>query len=311
MPFENPVVFVCGATGSQGGAVAHQLRALDWTVHTTVRNLDSPAAKALKTAGVQLTQGDWDDDDALRASIEGCDKLFLCLYPNFADLTAEGRQAANILSIAKAAGVTQVVASTSLGVSQLDAKVHVRPGSFMEKHLTAKKAVEQAVVDAGFKHHTFLRPAFFMSNFVEPKVGRYPEVRDKGTWTVSMTAETLLPLIDHEDIGKAAVAAFRDPAKFDGKALGLASELLPIQETLDQLSEAVGRPGSFGAIFMTDQDIAAQANSNVLVNSEKTMRSMSEYVNLEELTELVGSLGTFRGFLERERESVGRTYQVV
>ncbi|KJZ71984.1 hypothetical protein HIM_08664 [Hirsutella minnesotensis 3608] len=42
----------------------------------------------------------------------------------------------------------------------------------------------QAVVDGGFAHWTLLRPAFFMANFIEPKIQfGYTETRDKGSWT--------------------------------------------------------------------------------------------------------------------------------
>ncbi|KAI3390911.1 hypothetical protein diail_8424, partial [Diaporthe ilicicola] len=264
MAHTTPTVFVCAATGSQGGALAHLLRQMDWKVRTTTRNVNSVEARKLQRMGVHITEGDWDNGRALNASIAGCDKVFLCLFPNFADMSCERRQAQEILRIAKAAGVKQVVASTSLGVSQLDANVHVPAGSFMEKHLSSKKAIEQAVLDTGFTFCTFLRPAFSMANFIQPKVHRYPEICEKGTWTTTMTAETQLPLIDHVDIGKVAVAAFQSPAAFDRRAIGLASELLTVQQILDQLADAAGKSGSFKAVFMTDDEISAQGDSNVL-----------------------------------------------
>jgi uncharacterized protein YbjT (DUF2867 family) len=301
-----PTVFVCSATGSQGGSVAHQLRSLNWNVRATARNLDSPAAVALKAAGVQLTQGDWDNAEALAAGIAGCDKLFLCLFPNMADLSAETKQAQRIASIAKAAGVKQVVSSTSLGVSQLEAKIHVVEGSFMEKHLLGKKAVEQAVLDAAFESHTFLRPAFFMANFMEPKCVRYPEVRDKGTWTTSLTPETQFPLVDHQDIASLAVTVFQRPEELNGRAFNVASQILPIQRILDELADAAGRPGAFKAIFVSD-DEKALGSPNALINSAKTMRSMSEYIDLDELSKYT-PLTTFKDYLVREKESVKQTY---
>jgi uncharacterized protein YbjT (DUF2867 family) len=302
-----PTVFVSGATGSQGGAIVRRLLVLGWNVRAVVRNLDTPKAEALKAAGVHLTEGDWDNVAALTTSIAGCAKLFLCLLPNFADLTWEYRQSQRILEIAKDAGVEQVVASTSLGVSQLEAQLFETKNSFMKKHLQAKKMIEQAVVDAGFVSHTFLRPGFLMANFIEPKVSRYPEIREKGTWTTAMAADTLLPLLDHEDIGMIAAVAFQDPAKFNGKALALGSEMLTVQQTLDQLSKATGRQESFKAIFMTDEEIEAQVNSSVLINSEKAMRAAADYVDLTELSR-IGPLTTFEEFLRRELDGVRKTY---
>lgn len=85
-------VFVCSATGFQGGALARQLRQLGWEVHSTTRDLGSPAAIALHNIGVKLTQGDWEDTEALKSSITGCDKLYLCLMPNWDIPTQEPRQ---------------------------------------------------------------------------------------------------------------------------------------------------------------------------------------------------------------------------
>ena len=57
MATTTPTVFVCGITGTQGGALARQLLALNWTIHSTVRSLDTPAAQKLKADGVKLTLG--------------------------------------------------------------------------------------------------------------------------------------------------------------------------------------------------------------------------------------------------------------
>ncbi|KAI0173476.1 NAD(P)-binding protein [Hypoxylon sp. FL1284] len=300
-------VFVCSATGYQGGALATQLRELGWGVRATTRDLGSPAAVALSSIGVQMKECDWDNTDVLSDSIKGCDKLFLCLLPSWDDPTCERRQCRSILSIAKAANVKQVVVSTTLGVSQLDDNVRVAPGSFMEKHMINKKSLERAVEDAGFEHFTFLRPTFFMANFLEPKVKRYAEIRDHHTWTTSMTPDTQLPIVDHVDIAKFALAAFRDPATYHGRAIGLASDQMRVQEMLDLLAEAAEKPGSLRALFMTDDEIEAQTNMSGFSNSHKALRTASDYVDMEGLRAVM-PLMSFRAFLEREKQAVKQTY---
>ncbi|KAF7891971.1 hypothetical protein EAF00_008273 [Botryotinia globosa] len=277
--------FMFGATGSQGSALCQQLRDLDWNVHATTRNLESPGARKLRNRDFQVKQSDWDDLDALRNSMSGCEKLFLCLHPKLDDLDYERRQAEKIVKVAKEVGIKQVVASTSLG----------KEGS----------GVEQAVIDGKFERWTFLRPAFFMANFLEPTVHRYPELRDKGTWTTAMAAEGKFALIDHVDIAKVVMAAFQDPEKFHGRAIVLASELLTIPETLDRLGEVIQQP--LEAVFMTEEEIAKQKESNVFDNSQIAMRYMSEYVEMEELSRLV-PLTTLKQCLAREGDIVKRTY---
>ncbi|KAK8024995.1 NmrA family protein [Apiospora arundinis] len=292
-------VFVCSATGSQGGALARILRSMGWRVHATTRNVSSPAAMSLKDIGVRLWECDWDNIEVLQQAFEGCDKLFLCLLPNWDDPSQERRQCQHILGLAKAAGVGQVVASTTLGVSQLDAGV---------RHMLNKKAVEQTVIDAGFDHHAFLRPSFFMANFIEPKVARYTEIRDRRTWTTAMTPDTRLPVVDHVDIARFAAAALRDPPAFDGLALGLASDQMRVQEMLDLLAEAAGRPGSLCALFQTDEETETQAKLPGFANSHKVLRTASNFVNLEALREFM-PLTSFQEFLDREKEAVERTYK--
>ena len=313
-PTPRTAVFICGATGSQGGSLAHHLRSkLDWQVRTTVRNPDSPAARDLVAAGVQVSQGDWDDTSpsgtaALSAAMAGCTKLFLCLLPDFSDMTREPRQAAHILSAAKAAGITQVVASTSLGVFTLEHEPDVLEGGIMAAHLANKAAVEDAVRNGGFASWTLLRPSFFMANFLEPKVERYPEPRDRGTWTTALTAETPLGLVDHVDIAAYAAAALQDPESFHRRAVGLASELLTVQETLDLLGRAVpgGRP--MKAVFMTDEEVAErQKTSHVFTNSQVSMRHAFRYIDMEGIRSVIRTT-SFRDFLEREKEGVRRTY---
>ncbi|KAI1202975.1 NAD(P)-binding protein [Nemania serpens] len=297
MPSPEHSVFVCSATGFQGGALARRLREIGWNVHATTRDLNSQAAMAMKIIGVRLSED----------NLQGCDKLFLCLTINWDDHSCELRQCRNILNIAKEAGVKQVVASTTLSVSMLDSDIGVYPGSYMEKHMINKKAIERAVEDCGFEHFTFLRPTFFMANFVEPKISRYAEIRDKRSWTTSMTPDTQLPIVDHVDIAKFAAAAFQDPAAFHGRAIGLASDQMRVQEILDLLAEAAGQPGSVRALFSTDEQVEAQASTSGFSNSHKVLRFTSDYVNLEELRTTV-QLTSFREFLEREKEAVRLTF---
>lgn len=304
-----PTVLVLGATGSQGGALAYRIRRLGWGVRALVRNPNSDKAKELHDAGVQIISGGWNDDTALSSALRGCDKLFLCLLPDFSDQDRERRDAERIVKAAKAAGVTQVVASTSLGVSVLEddgADRGISRDSFMARHLAGKKGVEDAVRNGGFASWTVVRPAFFMANFLEPKVERYPEPRDCGTWTTAMTPMANLALVDHEDIAAFVVQAFLRPDALHGRAVGLASEMMTVQQALDELGRQAGRP--FHAVCLTEEEITArQASSNVFTDSQLSMRYMAKYVCMDEIESVIRP-ARFREFLERESDAVRKTY---
>jgi hypothetical protein len=78
-----------------------------------------------------------------------------------------------------------------------------------------------------------------------------------------------------------------------------------VQETLNQLGEVIERP--LEAILMTEEEIGAQLESNVFVNSQVATRYMSDYVEMEELSTSI-QLTTFKTFLAREKDTVLRTY---
>ena len=307
-----PTVFITRATGSQGGSLCYELRKLGWNVRATTRDLGSPAARALQAAGVNLILGSWDDEDALRKGLDGCNKLFLCLLPNLADFEQAPRRAALIARLAQEAGVNHAIASTTLGSFMVEPGYvpPVKLGPFFDAHIRSKKRVEQAVIDGGFVHWTVLRPGFFMANFIEPKIQfGYAETRE-GSWTNSLTAESPLGLVDHVDIARFAAAAFQDPNTYHGRKLGVISEELRVQNAMDELAEEIGDGRSIKAVFMTDEEIAQEQakGSWLFFSSEPCVRYLENYTDLEELRRLLPGLMTFKNFLLREKEAVKETY---
>ncbi|KAI2468971.1 NmrA family protein [Annulohypoxylon bovei var. microspora] len=310
-----PTVFVTSATGLQGNALCHQLRGIGWNVHGTTRDPHSPTAHSLRSMGVQLTTGGWDDEGALRTALAGCDMLYLCLMimPGF-DFAQPPLWARRIARIAVDAGVRHAVASTTLGVCLLEEgrSPPTPPGPIFTQYFQSHRGVEQAIEDGGFNYWTILRPAFFMANFLEPKIHAFgiTELRDKGSWTTSMLPQSRLALIDHVDIARSAVAAFRDPSTFHGLHLVLAQDELPVQEVLDQLSEAIGQGRDFRALYTLDEEIkrAQEEGSWTFFYSDACVRYMSDYTNKGKLENLVGGLNTFKQFLAREAYAVRKTY---
>jgi uncharacterized protein YbjT (DUF2867 family) len=67
MENSNRTILVTGATGNQGGAVAHHLlQHGKYKVCALVHDQNKPAAQALKQGGVELIEGDLND----RASLD-------------------------------------------------------------------------------------------------------------------------------------------------------------------------------------------------------------------------------------------------
>lgn len=308
-----PTVYVASATGTIGRSLCRQLKEADWEVHATTRDIHSKSAEYLSSIGVRLTAGDWDNTDALTASITGCDLLFLNTFPNFQDSTQELLQARRIAQIAKDTGVKQVVYSTGFPVAPVaggqDAPQWMwDPESVFAKAQAVKRAIEAEIPQMGFDTWTILQPAMFMANFIVDKVDFvHPLATKKGMFIFSFGAETGMPLIDHEDIAKFAVAAFRDPRKFHGQTIPLAAETLPVQEIVGMLATASGT--SLRGHYMSDEEI--QASDNWMVKTMAITRYMGDRVDVEAAKGWGVQLGDFAGFLEREKAAVRTTFENV
>lgn len=293
-------VFVVSATGTQSSALARQLRSLGWEVHATTRNPSSPAAEALSSIGVRVSKGDWDSPSALSEAMAGCQFLFLNLFPDLADPPHELEQAKSILQIAKAAGVKHVVYSSGFSLEGPD------PAGLAGAVRASKRNIEREVSSAGFEKWTILQPGYFMANFLAPKVAMYPGAAESGVFTLALLPDTQLPLIDHEDIARFAVAAFRDPDRFSGQLVKLAGDLLTVEDIMPLLSAAAGR--EIRATYLSAEEVEAQKESNPFLSGQLAARRMAEYVDMDRVKSWGLPLGSFTGFLEREKDAVRETY---
>ncbi|KAM0417295.1 hypothetical protein ACHAPT_012737 [Fusarium lateritium] len=299
-------VFVSGATGCQGGAVARYLRSKDVQVHALARDPASKKAKDLESIGVKLTPGDYDNKEALETAMAGCTALFLVLMPDFADLTRERTWAKNIHAAGKAAGVKHAVFSSGFGANEPEKLTAMEPGSFLDTVMRNKQAIEIETRTAGFEHWTLLRPGNFMANYVEPFVRMYPTLVDEGVWTTALTPTSILPMVDTVTIGRFGGEALLNPERFHEKEILYADEWLAPDVILEKLSKAVGR--ELKANYLTDEDIDAQKATNPFIGGQLVMREMGKFTTLEEVKKWGIPLSSFDEFLEREKEAVRETY---
>ncbi|GES41568.1 NmrA family transcriptional regulator [Rhizobium dioscoreae] len=138
-------ILVTGATGRVGHHVVDQLIKRG----AKVRVLTRDPSRANVSAGVEVTQGDLLDIDALRNAFHGVSTLFLLNAVTGDEFT----QAIITLNIAREAGVERVV---YLSVFDADRAVNV-------PHFAVKFGAERMLVQMGFSA-TILRPTYFIDN---------------------------------------------------------------------------------------------------------------------------------------------------
>lgn len=299
-----PVVFICGATGTQGGALAHHLHGVE--VRAITRDINSTSAQNLQSQGVTISEGSFDDEEALKKSMAGCSSLFLNLTFDHVNPTRELEQATRIISIAKESGVKQIIYTAGLASDQPDRLRYWNPNSPIARVLLNKQSIVDQVKHAGFDHWTILRPGNFMSNFLKPLVRIYPGLAEAGKFSTVFTPQTNLPMVDPSDIGKFAAAAILDPRKLDHKEVVVVSQLMGVEDVVRDLSHATGK--EIRAVFLSEEEVNEQIPHNPFLAAQRFLIDASQFVDMDEVKGWNIELGTFAQFLAREKKRVRDTY---
>ncbi|KAJ5893370.1 NAD dependent epimerase/dehydratase [Penicillium taxi] len=269
-----PIVFVCGATGTQGGALAHHLLEQDVEVHTITRDLNSVSAQNLQQRGVHITEGNFDDEEIMKKSMANCTTLFLNLTPNHSIPTGELEQAKRLISIAKQVAVKHIIYTSTVVSRDPERLRYWNPDSYLGMSILLKQSIENEVRDSGFDAWTILRPGNFMSNFLNPLVKLlYHNFVETGNLVTAFTNETIIPMIDPNDIGKFAAAAALDQAKFNNKEIEIVSQMMTLEEVMRDLSLATGKVKQ--ATFLSEEEVEKLALLDPMVQVQRAMRDMS------------------------------------
>ncbi|PPI97083.1 NmrA/HSCARG family protein [Nocardia nova] len=218
------VVFVIGATGQQGGAVADRLLADGWQVRVLTRRPDSDRARSLAQAGAQVIAGSLEDPATIDRCVDGAYGVY-SVHPG--PLTPEQDEVKAGKAVTDAAvkyGVAHLVYSSGLGAD--------RGGQ------PTKWEIEQHIAASGVSA-TVLRPSSFMENLITQSatVG----ISD-GALRTAAAAHVRQQFIALDDIGAFTALALRNPDDYRGRTLELVGDVLTPPEVAAQVGAALGRP---------------------------------------------------------------------
>ena len=228
------IIAVVGGTGSQGGGLVDALLARDrFAVRVLTRNVSGESAQQLAERGVELVQADLNDPSTLNAAFEGAYGAFL--VTNFWDPatgTEEGRQAADALQAAGAAGVEHVVWST------LPNSKHHSNGELAVHHFTNKALVDELVSKAGFARHTFVEAPMYFQNLTT-MMGPQPLGDGRIGWAVPMDpSKRVIHAGDVSEVGKVVARAFEQPDRVgNGQHLAVAPGVISWNDIVATLNE--------------------------------------------------------------------------
>ncbi|MFF7020292.1 NAD(P)H-binding protein [Streptomyces klenkii] len=214
------MILVTGATGNIGNALLEELHARGIG---PLRGLTRDAARVVFPEGVEAVEGDFTKPASLKPALDGVRSLFLVsrLGPD-----------ANILEVARQAGVEHVVL-----VSSITVQTHPRLGPAGEN-----LAVEQLLKSSGMAW-TILRPTQFASNALMWAAS----IRDHETVRAPY-ADTALPTIHPADIASVARVALTEPGH-QGHTYALTGpEPVTARQQVEAIAAALGREVPFAEI---------------------------------------------------------------
>jgi uncharacterized protein YbjT (DUF2867 family) len=222
-------ILITGVTGQQGGAVARALQGRGFHLRGLTRNPEHERAAALARNGIEMVNGDLNDDAALRSVLAGAWGVFSVQNSMYGGVEQEEAQGKRLATLARKAGVEHFV-YTSVG------SAHMRTGV---PHFDNKWRIEETVRGLRFPSHVILRPVFFMENLVSP----YSLQGDK--LATALQPRTKLQMIAVDDIGWFGSRAFTDAATLNGREIDLAGDVRTMLDAAEILTRAYGRPIAF------------------------------------------------------------------
>ncbi|MEE6166766.1 MULTISPECIES: NmrA/HSCARG family protein [unclassified Mycolicibacterium] len=217
---------VVGATGATGGAVVTALRHAGVQVRAITRNPQSTRARHLSQAGVEVAAADLDDVEALTRAFTGATGVFAVTTPFEDGPDAELAQGLNMVTAAAKAHVPHLVFSS---VANADRHTGI-------PHFESKAAIETALVGSGVPY-TIVGPTYFYDNML----GGLDELR-AGRLALPIPPNTPLQQLSRRDLGRFVAAALRDPQRFIGTRIDVASDAPTPRQMTEDLERALGRP---------------------------------------------------------------------
>ncbi|MBR7982735.1 NmrA/HSCARG family protein [Burkholderia cenocepacia] len=221
-------VLVTGATGQQGGAVAHALLARGHHVKALTRKPDSEAGRKLASVGAELVAGDFGDTASLIAAAKDVDTMFLMGSSQGVGSEEETRQGIAAADAAKAAGIGHLV-YTSVANGNTNTGV---------PHFDSKYRVEQHIASIGIPY-TISAPVSFMENCLSPWA--ISELRN-GVHSFILPPNRKQQMIALADITAFVVTMIERREQVFGKRFDIAGDELSGEERAKILTQAIGRP---------------------------------------------------------------------
>ncbi|MGY4769745.1 NmrA/HSCARG family protein [Kribbella sp. CWNU-51] len=284
---DKKIIAVVGSTGAQGGGLVRAI--LDdpggqFAVRALTRNADSDKAQSLAELGAEVVQVDFDDEASVTQAFKGAYAAFcVTFYWDYLSAEKELAQATILARAAKASGVEHAIWSTLPDTREqypLDDDRMPSIGRFKVPHFDGKSEADAIFRDLGVPT-TFLQTVFYYENFIH--FGMEPKRNGAGVLSLNLPlAGGKLPFIAADDIGRCALAIFKQGPALVGQTVGVMGDQLTGDEIAKALQNAFGETVVYEPVTYQQYAALGFPGSDDLANqfqyfSEQTERFAAEF----------------------------------
>ncbi|KAF2518956.1 SDR family oxidoreductase [Flavobacterium salilacus subsp. salilacus] len=270
-------ILVTGATGSLGGTTVDFLLKRTDAPNILVLVRDAAKAADLKSKGVTLLEGDYNDYASLVKAFKGIDKLY---FVSSSDIENRNSQHKNVVDAAKEAGVKHVLYTSFVRKNETETSPIA---SIAESHLKTEQWLEASGVNYTILKHTIytdMIPVFLGDKLLETGIAYLPAGNGKVAFAsrndMAEVASVLLTTGGHEnkvyDITNETAVTFQDITnvitKITSKEITYVSP--SSEEYIDTLTKA-GVPAGYIHMFAGFAEAFKQNEFDAVNNKIETI----------------------------------------
>ena len=311
---EKKIIAVVGATGAQGGGLVRAIlndKSGEFKVRALTRNVNSDKAKELTKMGAEVVAADLDNLESLKKAFTGAYGVYgvTNFWEHFSP-EKEMEQAKAIATASKEANVKHVIWSslddTRKWIPLSDNRMPTLQGKYKVPHFDAKGESNKFFTESGVPT-TILNTVFYWENFIY--FGQGPKKGRDGKMSISLPlADKKMPSIAVEDIGKCALAIFKNGNKYIGKTIGIAGEHLTGKQFAEAFSKALGKEVTYNAIsadtYRSFGFPGADDMGNMYQFKAEFEKDYCQSRSVEFTRTLNPSLQTFAAWLEKNKNKI-------
>lgn len=230
------MILITGATGQVGGAAARALAAKGKWVRALVRD----PSQATGLDGIELVQGDFEDDASMARALDGIESVLLTGRDSPKTVAVQTNALKNIWQ----SKVRHVVKLSAIGAKRDS------PIELMRDHFVVDEKLR-----AGPTDWTLLQPHLYMQNLTRAAA----VARQQGKLSAPM-GDLHIPLVDTRDVGMAAAVALLDRSAHAAQTYQLTGpEMYSYHDVAQALSNILGRPVTYQPIAPDDFESGLKA----------------------------------------------------